>query len=1208
MFAHMFFFELKYRSRRISTYVYFAIWFFMAFLAVSARDFGPIGSSKVLLNGPFAISVYCVQLTAFGALVISALFGTSILRDFQEDTYQLIFTKPVSKWTYLGGRWLGSIAVALIVFSGLPLGVLLGTWMPSADRERLAAFDLWWYVQPFVSFTAVQIFFLGSLFFMVAALTRRLIVVYLQGVVVFAGYLIVSIFLQNSENTDAFWPAVFDPLGLVLLQRITRYWTVAEKNTMLIDWSGMMLYNRLVCIGAGALSLLFTYLLFPMKAEALVPKISRRRARLQLAEQERERDTIDLQLRPASRWARSPVQQSFGASAALAQLTSLTRIRFLNIVREAPFWAIFIMMIVLAILSGKQAGRFSDTSVWPVTYLMTTVLQVAGLFYYIVATLYSGELIWRERDVRFAQIHDSMPVSSAVNWSSKFLAIAAVQFLLVSIVMVCGMGIQAYLGYFNFELHLYFKELYLIALPNILSFVLLAFFFHTVIPNKYAAHAAVIGLNMLVPILSRYGFENRLYLPGEIAPYTYSDMNGYGHFVPSVFWSILYWSAFSVILGVLSLLFTLRGTDSGWTSRIRDARTRFRGATAVVGVSALLLFIGSGVWYHYNTRIVNEFQTATESRKKQAQYERDFKKYEGTVQPKIVAVDIATDIFPERRSMAAKGHYLLVNRSDKSIPAIHVTGSKRSIQEVRFDRPFQKEFENKRSGFWIYKLERQLAPGETLRMDFRISYESLGFRDGENRNELAYNGTFFDRDYFPSIGYSWFSEIGDPVRRREEKLPPQKDMATAGDPRYANVNLFTPDSDWITFRTIVSTSPDQIAIAPGYLKREWTANGRRYFEYDMGDTRINNFFSFVSGRFAVKRDLWRDVKLEIYHHPGHEYNLEKMMDASKKGLAYLEQNFSPYQFKQFRVIEFPRYRGFAQSFPNTVPFSEMLGFIQKRDEEKDLDAIYYITAHELAHQWWGHQVVGSMTQGSNMMSETLAQYSALMILEKTYGPHHIRKFLRSELDSYLRGRGRELRREPPLSQVQREPYVWYNKGSLAMYALKDYIGEERLNSALKKLIAEKGFTASSTLPSTLDLIRYLREATPPEMQYLITDMFESIVLFDNKAVTATWSEMPDRKYKVIITVESRKLKADGSGVETEMAMNDSIDIGVFTGDKKNEKPLYMAKHKVSGKKTLVEVIVSERPARAGIDPYNKLIDRKPDDNVVNATKLEEQAC
>jgi aminopeptidase N len=426
-------------------------------------------------------------------------------------------------------------------------------------------------------------------------------------------------------------------------------------------------------------------------------------------------------------------------------------------------------------------------------------------------------------------------------------------------------------------------------------------------------------------------------------------------------------------------------------------------------------------------------------------------------------------------------------------------------------------------------------------------------------------------------------------------------MAPPGDPYYSNINLFTTNSEWVTFHAVVSTSPDQIAIAPGYLTREWTENGRRYFEYSMGGTRINDFYSFLSGRFSVKSDQWKNVKLEIYYQPGHEFNLDKMMDSSKTGLEYYEKNFGPYQFNQFRVLEFPRYRQFAQSFPNTVPYSEDIGFIERMKKPDDIDLLYFVTAHELAHQWWGHQLIGSQTQGSNMMSESLAEYSALTVMSKKYGEDMLRKDLRYELDRYLRGRAGETRHEPPLVLVQREPYVWYQKGALVMFALADYIGEDKVNLALRNFL-EKNRYAKGPFPDTRGFVAALREQTPPELQYVITDMFESIVLYENKAVSATYVETSDKKYKVTLKVSAQKKKSDGSGNETPMAIHDLIDVGVFSGTKEHLKRLDLHKEWITQEMGTFEFVVDEKPTFAGIDPYNKLIDRDPADNLIEVEK------
>jgi ABC-2 type transport system permease protein len=331
-----------------------------------------------------------------------------------------------------------------------------------------------------------------------------------------------------------------------------------------------------------------------------------------------------------------------------------------------------------------------------------------------------------------------------------------------------------------------------------------------------------------------------------------------------------------------------------------------------------------------------------------------------------------------------------------------------------------------------------------------------------------------------------------------------------------------------------------------------------------------------------------------------------MIASTKGGLAYYEKNFSPFQFKQFRILEFPRYRQFAQSFPNTIPSTET-GFFTKVANRDDIDITYFVTAHELAHQWWGHQLIGGRVAGSNMMSESLAEYSALRVMQKKYGDYQMHKFLKHELDGYLRGRAGESRKEPPLDLVQREAYVWYQKGSLVLYALSDYIGEDKVNLALHNFLMQYRYanatdSQSGPYPDTRQFVQALRDQTPPELQYYINDAFESIVLYDNKAVTATVTPTADKKFKVTLVVDAKKFKADGLGAQTPMSLSDFIDIGVFTGKKDHEQPLSLKKEKITQEKQTFEIVVDQMPTRAGIDPYNKLIDRIPDDNMIDVTK------
>ena len=1214
MFWEFFTFELRFRRKSLSTYVYFLMWLTFSFLCVASESFGPVGNSngKVLLNGPFANATNDVGATFFGTIIIAAIFGTSILRDFQRDTFQILFTKPISKFAYLGGRWAGSLVTTLFAFSGMLVGTFLGTFAPWADHTRIGPNHLWWYLQPFLSIVVVQVLFMGSVYFAVAALSRRIFIVYLQGIALFMLYIVGLTIFDATRSLEHFWSTILDPIGLLGFGNVTRYWTVAEKNSQLIEWSGPFLYNRLLWSAVGLLALALVGWLFPVSVEALTARSQGRRAA-------RARQTEELVARPVRSLvaARLPrVHQVFNRSTGYIQFMSLTRLRLSNILREIPFWGILVLLVGLALTNGAYVGTRGDSKVWPVTYLMLRFVEGnSALFCYIVVALYAAELIWRERDTRFDGIHDALPLSESADWLSKLASLCVVSLILLAAAMASGIVMQTVLGFYRYDLLQYFQELFLIAFPGILMYALLALFVQTIVSNKFVGHAVVIGMFVIVPILFNFGWENTLYLFGNTPAYTYSDMNRYGHFVPAITWSIVYWLAIAGLLGVLSIALTRRGSDTSWRARLRLATARLP-RLMVPATLCLLVAIGAGGWYFYNAHILNEYLTGKDRRHIQADYERQFKRYERLTQLKTTALDSNINIYPERRSFDGNVRVTLQNKSNAPIEQIHLTDEKQSVSNVHFDRPVHLVSRTARDLYSIYQFDQAVAPGETVVMTADVGHQSHGFRDGNELAEFAYNGTFFDSGYLPSIGYDPGNEIADPRRRREEKLPLLEEMAERGDPVESRINLFSGQADWITYHTIVSTSPDQIAVSPGYPERQWTANGRRYFEYSMGGTHIADFAAWISGRYLVKREPYKGVNIEVYYDPAHPYDVDDMIASAKAGLDYNQAAYSPYQFAQYRVLEFPRYREFAQSFPNTIPYSESIGFIGRVKSKKDIDMTYFVTAHELGHQWWGHQLIGGNVQGSNMMSESLAEYTALRIMAHRDGEANMRLFLRHELDGYLRGRAGEVRHEPPLALVQKEQYVWYQKGSVILYALADYIGEDKLNLALGEFLCKYRYAnannqvdaagavrtvADVPYPDTRQFVAALRTQTPAELQYFIDDSFENITLYDNKAVSATSEKQADGTWKVTLDVQARKMHADGNGKETPAPLADYIDIGVFSGKKDEEKPLSIHKEKLTQEHQRFTIVVKQQPTRAGIDPYNKLIDRIADDNLVDVT-------
>jgi hypothetical protein len=483
-----------------------------------------------------------------------------------------------------------------------------------------------------------------------------------------------------------------------------------------------------------------------------------------------------------------------------------------------------------------------------------------------------------------------------------------------------------------------------------------------------------------------------------------------------------------------------------------------------------------------------------------------------------------------------------------------------------------------------------------MTLAFGAHFAGRGYPNDNPNNDIVANGTFLNSTlrYFPSLCYEDDVELSSDDERKGAHLPPKAGAPSLSD-ESARANSFACDADWVTFDAVLSTAPDQIAIAPGALQREWMANGRRFFAYRM-DSPIRTSYSIQSGRYVVRHDSAPGVAIDVYYHPGHDVDVGRMIEGTKRGLAYYGTHFSPYQFHQFRIVEFPRYQDFAEAFPGTVPFSEGLGFISRvRDSENDIDWPLFATAHELGHQWWGQQITPANQEGSVLLVESLAEYSALTVMEQKYGVASLRKFLRHELDRYLSGRATERKPEVPLMRVGdvSQLYIAYYKGSLAFYALRDYIGEDSLNAALSRFLHDKAFQ-QPPYTNSAELLQYLRAVTPDSLQYVIHDLFETITLYDNRATAATAKRRADGRYDVSLTFDARKLRADSLGTEHDIPIDDYIDVGVFAGN----RPLAVRKIHVTQPTMTVTFVVNERPTKAGVDPFNKLIDRAPEDNVM----------
>jgi ABC-2 type transport system permease protein len=663
---------------------------------------------------------------------------------------------------------------------------------------------------------------------------------------------------------------------------------------------------------------------------------------------------------------------------------------------------------------------------------------------------------------------------------------------------------------------------------------------------------------------------------------------------------MVYWGALVAIFFVLGYGFYQRGPAQSLKSRAALFRYQVGTQGLVVITMALLLFAGSGSWIYYNTRVLNTYQTAEQRMDVQADYEKAFKQYADD--PILVAavVKADVDIYPAERQIKARVVQQMVNKFDKPLAKmlVHLPQNTREIS-IKVPGATLSEIDRKYNIAWL-SFATPLQPGATIEVEIELLRSNPGFKDSDVDVLLVENGTFINNsELLPVFGYQPSFELQERHERAKRDLAPVQRAHKLEDSRYYNESGFGRGEDFIQFETTVSTSADQIAIAPGYLQKEWQEGDRRYFHYQM-DKPIFNFYSFLSARLEVKKEIYQGVALEVYYHPAHHWNVDRMMESMRDSLDYFNKAFGPYQHQQLRIIEFPGYRSFAQSFANTVPYSEQIGFIADLRNKEELDMPYYVTAHEVAHQWWGHQVGAANVQGSAVIAETLAQYSALRVMENKYGPVKLRKFLKYELDRYLRDRGSERVEEMPLLRAEGQGYIHYRKGSLVMMALKNRLGAQKLDQNLYAFLQEFQYK-QNPYPTTLDLVRHLKTGLSAAEQALVDDLFVNITLYDLRLKDVKREVLADGAQKLTLSIFAAKMTADGKGKETAQDFAQAVDIAVFDQDpddfSKEPKQLYFKAYRLKSGDNQLELTVPKEAVYVAVDPLLKLIDRDAADNI-----------
>lgn len=1157
-------FEWRFHTRQIS-FIAAALFFAGFGFALTATGFGP---ANVHVNSPFSIAQSMGMVSLAAVFAIAIFCANSVVRDREHHFEEIVFSTSVEKFPYLFGRFAGSFLAAFTVFSATAVGMMLAAILPLHDASRVGPFSIIPYLWTLLVLVLPGMLVAGVVLFGIATLTRSVLASVVGAVAIYVFYFAAAAFTNSplmagsaQGASSAAGASLLDPFGLSAFFEQTRYWTPALRNTRLIALTGNFLLNRILWLSFAAIVWVVVYKRFSFRVLAKSPGTR------------------------ASRPPQKPRETKMRARRLSSQsrLLAATRIELRSVLRSIPFILLTILWTGLAAMEivADVAGGEYGAAFYPATSLILgTLRQPLGLVATVIIIYYSAELIWRERSVGMAEIVNATPASNAVFVLSKWLALSAMIGVLIVTGIGAGVVIQLARGFHAFHPALLIAFAAILAIP-LLLFAMAAVLIQTLSPSKYFGLFAVLVAGVLIQAGSALGIEHPLLTFAGAPPLQYTEMNGFVASITPFVWFMALWTA----IGLLFLLLA----SALWRRSGGVLRTIAKNADRRIAAILATIAIALAAFIFYNTNILNRWTSNAASLDWSASYETTYRAAATMPRPHIAAITADVALYPNERRYRVTGNYDLVN--DGATPITNVLISvPRDSRVTNLTIPEATIARNDKFATYDVRFKPPLQPRKHTALHFDLTYEHRGFTATAADTSITANGSFITPGHcFPILGYRRGYEISDPIERKKRGLPP---------PTGEESVLDDASAEWTNVDVTLSTSSDQIALAPGRLIDDRIAKGRRFFHYQ-SDAPIHNNLIFASARYAVARAAAGKTQIEVYYDPAHRYNVDRILSAAADSLRIFETSFGPYPQSQLRIAEAPAYARFGGlAMPGLVFLSESRAFLIDARDPSQIDLVARRTAHEVAHQWWGHSVTPAVIPGASAIIESLPRYSELLVLDKRYGRGQVRRSLQFELGRYLTGRAGDEKTEVPLTRVTDQAYLYYGKGAVVMNALKEFLGEETLNRALRSFIAAQSGPAHQ--PKIDDLLHEIEAVTPPENRALVDEWTRDVILYDLTLTAATSRRLPDGRFEVTMQVNVHKSRAD----ERELPVNESIEIGLFAADPDVASAndiLHLAAHPLHNGTNTITVIVAKKPSYAAIDPYITRIDRNRFDNVKPVT-------
>jgi ABC-2 type transport system permease protein len=1059
MLSHLILFEWKFYRANISFYVMLASFFGLGILIGISTS---IAFPNINYNSPYTINFILGLFSLASLFPIVIMTSQSLLREKDNRFEQILYSTPITIRNYFISKFSLVLGVAVFTFLLFLAGYMLSHLIKNDSTEKWGVFHLNYYLNPFMVIVLPNIYFCTVIICCTAWFSKNRMFIYLSGLGIYALYMVVSLF-SNSPLFAGASPvsasamnlaAKLDPFGMAAFFEQTKDWTSSQKNTEVLHLSGKLLFNRIAFVLLALLLLLWTYKSFQFK-------ISRKHKR---------KVAVLNDLKGRNYNYLKATTSSSGRRYSISTILSFLKIDLKSVIKSLPF--VLLISIVLFILGMEMyeaiAGGMRLPQHFVTTGLMVNTILTSIPFLLVFAILFYGsELIWKSKSANFSALENVTPFSGSAVFVSKILSVSAISFLLILCCILLGILFQVMYQYPTIEWGTYFSLFYFIGFPVFICSVLIVALQYLFESKYLALSIAVVFLMLTNTSLGIvFGISHPLVRFAGFLPDVYSEMNGFGYYPNAFIIKMIYSLSFVLLLSFFSI------------SMISKSEFTSKKTKMFIVILPFITLLSSGLYISAKS---NSFSDEEMMNWKQ-HYEEKYKIYEAKPQPVITDIKTIIDLFPETNSYKVSGTYLLVNKTNSKISEILINTSNDLMWKNISSPQLILTEKDGEFGQYIFKTKERMLPNDTIKINFEFDYKIESLKGHQSFNAIVENGAFMRiSNYFPTIGYDSGNEIEDVPERKKRNMPLQDELtkldAAMADPyEYKFINI----------DAIVSTSLDQTALFVGESVNSYSKNNRNYFHYQAKDIPFR--FAVSSAKYEIEKSTYNDIIIEVFYEPNHYQNIPHLISNIKKSLHYCETNFGKYPYTTIRFAEISSFTsGFAATaYPATI-------FINERQFHIDLskgtgqDIISELIGHELSHQWWGNaQFSPDYREGSGVLTETLAQYTQLMLYKNEYGENKMLEMVSLHQDLYNSEKAYS-GEESLITSNPSNINVIYNKGLAKMHELYVLIGERKINLALGNLFTKHKFPFQPA--TTLDLIAELKAVSDVNKHIAIEKIF-----------------------------------------------------------------------------------------------------------------------